>query len=294
MNARSIALDDDERTKTFEMYIESTDAYAVVYHANWFRFMDRAAQRAFERAEDKGGHERWFKHANDDVAFAETSVGAIEEVKYARAGALGERATCSTTVLERTPRAIVLHQRLVNDDQEVFISANVTYEIGGGDERWRARAKTPERFGAYATTSIEVYRDEQTSARGVGVNDVLRFFERARTDMIGGARALAELRSASDGATVVVSRLDAEFPRTIVRPLARIRQCEVRTRVTMKRLQVVFHQELWDLDENRCVAAADVACVCLDSTTMKPRSCPRALVDVFAPFAQNVERFINK
>ena len=153
-----------------------------------------------------------------------------------------------------------------------------------GDETFAAPWEMED--GRCASTAVRMYRGERSAAQRSHV-DILRFFERARTDAIGGSDALSALQD--DGVVVVVSRLQAYFPRgdgsqskssSSVIPVY-----DVKSTVELKRrgIQVVFHQAMF-ADDGACVGYGDVTCTCLDAKTMRPMPCPPPLVDTFAPF----------
>lgn len=267
-----------------KVYIEDTDAYGVVYYANYFRFTDRAAQEAFECATEQG--RGWFEGAS--ASFRELSLVSISNVKYARGAVLGDEVIVRTTIMDADAHHVRLMQDVIDQHGGLYLSAQTTYARPDG-----ARAATTGIGAAQAstapswsTTRVMVYRDEQSGGVGGGCShvDVMRFFERGRSDAIGGSAALAELKS-KHNVIAVVSRLDAVFPMKIFADITRAHACEVRSTVTLKRrnIQVVFHQELYDVASGERVAAANITCTCLDAANMKPISCPPALIDIFAP-----------
>ena len=289
----------DERAR---VYIEHTDAYGVVFYANYFAFASNAAE-ALGRVAAGGGGGGGAGGANaGGFDFGRAfRCARIEHCKYARAATLGDAIAVRSEVVRADERSATLRQEIVsaNDDADetVFLSAEITYAGAGaetddsvgvgdtaGDETFAAPWEMED--GRCASTAVRMYRGERSAAQRSHV-DILRFFERARTDAIGGSDALSALQD--DGVVVVVSRLQAYFPRgdgsqskssSSVIPVY-----DVKSTVELKRrgIQVVFHQAMF-ADDGACVGYGDVTCTCLDAKTMRPMPCPPALVDTFAPF----------
>ena len=75
-------------TKTrFDVYIEDTDHYAVVYYANYFRFCAKAFENALRMRGEFG--------RDDDVV----ECYRIEEAKYQQPAVLGDVLTVETTIV---------------------------------------------------------------------------------------------------------------------------------------------------------------------------------------------------
>lgn len=254
-------------------YIEHTDAYGVMFYANHFRALADAVEELGD-------------------GFRRVRATDIVGCRYARAVRLGEAWVTTSEVMEARGDGTTVRQtmRAANDAAVTHLVADVTYarerdtgmttSVVAPD--WRART------GA-ATTRIRMFRGESSRGDdGCSHVDVLRFFERGRTDAIGGSDALAKLRD-EHGVVVVVSRLEASFPERIVPRRENdgsIPTCEVRSFVEIKRrgLEIVFHQALYDSDGVTCLGRGSIACACLDGASMRPKSCPPALADAFAPF----------
>jgi acyl-CoA thioesterase FadM len=174
---------------------------------------------------------------------------------------------------------------------------------------------TPRRF----CTSIVAYRDELSRGEfGFCDSDALRFFERNRTEAIGGSGALESLRAR--GVIVVVSsmtgvryapggmealfavRTDDATGETggetrVERKKygSRMRTLYSRSSTALKRrgLQIVFSHELAVRENGRSeldawdaslavIASAEVTCTCLSAETGRPVRCPEDLAKRFA------------
>ena len=186
-----------------------------------------------------------------------------------------------------------LRQEIVSADDEetVFLVADVTYGVvdPSDDSESNVNVATlecPFVASEGATTDVKLFRNERSLGSSCSHVDALRFFERGRTDAIGGPDALSELKE-TFGVVVVVSRLEARFAERITSSAAAstIPDWTVASSVEMKRrgIQIVFHQSLVT-DDGACVGYAAITCTCLDGVSMRPISCPEALVERFAPF----------
>ena len=125
------------------------------------------------------------------------------------------------------------------------------------------------------STPVELTADELNgSSNSPSEADVLRWFERNRTDAIGGGSGLAELQAA--GCLVVVSALDdfrlcsgAEWGGSTV---------TVRSRVTVKRRGMIIRFEQTVSDGGALLARGRVTCACVDASTMSLMEAPPALL----------------
>ena len=122
-------------------------------------------------------------------------------------------------------------------------------------------------------TPIRVYGDEVcASANEIGV---LRYFERGRTDAIGGASGLQQLQAA--GTLIVVTGISC----LRIAADAQIRGGDdllVRSRVQMRARNTlaIFQQSLWRGD---CLLAeGEVTCASISAHDMKLSPCPPEIV----------------
>ena len=214
----------------------------------------------------------------------------IENCKYSRAATLGDVVRVRSTATRVEKGEATLRQEIVSADDEetVFLVADVTYGVvDDSDSNVNvASLECPFAASEGATTDVRLFRNERSLGSSCSHVDALRFFERGRTDAIGGPDALSELKE-TFGVVVVVSRLEARFAERITSSAAAstIPDWTVASSVEMKRrgIQVVFHQSLVT-DDGACVGYAAITCTCLDGVSMRPISCPEALVERFAPF----------
>lgn len=262
------------------VYIEHTDAYQVMFYANYFRFAADACEEALAESGVGGGG-------------VEARMVAVRNCKYARAARLGDDVRVRTRWVrsEEASRRATFEQTVEDARGEAYLSAEVTYALSDDARGGLTTVDDPHGDVETSETMVRLFRDEQSrGADGSSHVDVLRYFERGRTDAIGGSDALSELKE-KHGVVVVVSRLEAEFPERILPresldAASGIPTCGVKSTVEFKRrnIQVVFHQALYAPDGFTCVGRADITCTCLDAATMRPISCPDTLVQKFVAF----------
>ena len=109
---------------------------------------------------------------------------------------------------------------------------------------------------------------EEFAAPCPSVHDVLRWFERSRSDHLGGPEALQEVTDR--GILVVVARID-DFEYVQPGNLKHGVRWEVRTVLHTSKAKLTFDERLiMQMDaEEVAVARALVQCVCIDATTRR-------------------------
>ena len=292
-NARATTIEDEATASVtsvseFRVYIEHTDGYGVVFYARYFGFLAQACE-AFARASTTGtGTGTGTARDGSGFDFARARCVKIENCKYSRAATLGDVVRVRSTATRVEKGEATLRQEIVSADDEetVFLVADVTYGVVDDSNVNVASLECPFAASEGATTDVKLFRSERSLGSSCSHVDALRFFERGRTDAIGGPDALSELKE-TFGVVVVVSRLEARFAERITSSAAAstIPDWTVASSVEMKRrgIQIVFHQSLVT-DDGACVGYAAITCTCLDGVSMRPISCPEALVERFAPF----------
>ena len=233
-----------------KVYIEHTDAYQVVYHANYFKFLRRGREAALfgHRArDDDGDHHHHHHHADAPLApdllppSCDTLlVVAVDDVVFARSATLGDDLIVRTRFLGAGERTLTLRQEVLHAaDETLMLAATVVVApvdaagaplgVGVGarvdaadDPAWLARSNgmcvdsdlgadsdstIPGDDSPSATTEVTLFESELSLGNGASDADALRWFERGRTDAIGGADALAELKE-KEGIVVVVSKMN--------------------------------------------------------------------------------------
>lgn len=234
-----------------KVYIEHTDAYQVVYHASYFKFLRRGREAALfgHRARDDHGDDHHQHHHHADAPLAPDLlppscdtllVVAVDDVVFARSATLGDDLIVRTRFLGAGERTLTLRQEVLRAaDETLMLAATVVVAptdaagaplgVGVGarvdaadDPAWLARSNgvcvdsdsvadsdptIPGDDSPSATTEVTLFESELSLGNGASDADVLRWFERGRTDAIGGADALAELKEI-DGIVVVVSKMN--------------------------------------------------------------------------------------
>ena len=316
------------------VYIEHTDAYQVVYHSNYFKFLWRARE-----AYVFGGG---MATALDNLSFDPSAAGwdhldvvAIDDCKFAQSAVLGDDLLVRTTLVGIGEGTLAMRQEVVRAaDGALMLAATVTVAptdingapaaippelrgacasgVGHADPTWLAEAAASmsvegdESRGdentavsasdgdgtATTETAVTLFESELSlgSTRGASDADVLRWFERDRTEAIGGADALSALKE-RDGVIVVVSGMDGFRCRPgnirsgtsgLTVNNRRMAGVRVRSRIEMRRrnIQVAFTQRLFD-EDGACVARAEVVCTCLSRDAGRPVKCPDVLLEKF-------------
>jgi acyl-CoA thioester hydrolase len=125
------------------VYFEDTDAYGIVYYANYLKFMERA-RSDFIRAV---GVDQAAELKATGSAYAVVEV----DIKYRRPGRLGDDLQVVSTVQQVRASSVDIHQR-VRRGQEVLTDARVTAAFLDGQGRPRRQPKDwVEKFKAITT-----------------------------------------------------------------------------------------------------------------------------------------------
>jgi acyl-CoA thioesterase FadM len=337
------------------VYIEHTDAYQVVYHANYFKFLARGREEALFgprggeivaalRGRSEGGGEGSAGDEGDILATSVCLVAApLVRARAARVlipATLGDDLIVTSRVVQVDARrqTVTFEQTVVDAATRVerFAATTTVATLFSdddhpddalffdGDDReppWRAlrSAARDEKtsFDNTFVTPVTLHREELgVGEYGFCEADTLRFFERNRTDAIGGSAALAKLKD-EDGIIVVVSGMediafapggmhrllvaeeseaDKDATKKKAAPPLRMQTVFSRSATAIKRrgLQIAFKHELvatpsvsnsdadaWSSDA-AVLARAEVTCTCLSAETGRPVRCPEDLAARFA------------
>ena len=320
-----------ESTSDFDVYIEDTDHYAVVYYANYFRFCARAFENMLlEMRNDDAttlttredlGEERG-EFYDDDDEFGAWWCDHIEEAKYVSPAILGDRIRVESTVIaenisddEREKSWVVKHliRKMGGDDDDdddfattVSFTCQSRYRSRRGGRKssnWdRESSDSASSSGSGGSSSSRSETDRRRATnirffaselnhRSVWHVDVLRWFERNRTDLIGGPKALESLKSEDECVVVVSSISNVTIFTDVIEdmivqssrgahPSSLLSFSSVR--FLRRDVQCEFDQRVVGLadapnDDLRVVASGKITCTVLKRENMRPRKSPRAL-----------------
>jgi acyl-CoA thioester hydrolase len=122
------------------VYFEDTDAYGVVYYANYLRFMERA-RSDFLRAV---GVDQAAELSASGSAYVVVDVN----IRYKKPGRLGEDLLVLTTVDQVRASSVLIHQRVMRGEEQLT-DARVTAAFLDGEGRPRRQPKEwVEKFNA--------------------------------------------------------------------------------------------------------------------------------------------------
>jgi acyl-CoA thioester hydrolase len=99
------------------VYFEDTDAYAVVYYANYLKFMERARSDMIRAA----GVDQFAELERSGSAY----VVADLTIQYKRPARLGDDLVVISTVEQVRAASVLIHQRVIRSD-ELLTDARVT------------------------------------------------------------------------------------------------------------------------------------------------------------------------
>jgi acyl-CoA thioesterase FadM len=261
---------------------------------------------------------------DDDDEFGAWWCDHIEEAKYVSPAILGDRIRVESTVIaenisddEREKSWVVKH--LIrkmggdDDDDDDFATTTVSFTCqsryrsrrggrkssnwdressdsasssGSGGSSSSSRSETDRR----RATNIRFFASE-LNHRSVWHVDVLRWFERNRTDLIGGPKALESLKSEDECVVVVSSISNVTIFTDVIEdmivqssrgahPSSLLSFSSVR--FLRRDVQCEFDQRVVGLadapnDDLRVVASGKITCTVLKRENMRPRKSPRAL-----------------
>jgi acyl-CoA thioester hydrolase len=110
------------------VYFEDTDAYGVVYYANYLKFMERARSDMIRAV----GVDQAAELRASGSAYAVVEV----DIKYLRPGRLGEDLLVVSSIEEVRAASVLIHQRVIRGEQQLA-DARVTAAFLDGQGRPR-------------------------------------------------------------------------------------------------------------------------------------------------------------
>jgi acyl-CoA thioester hydrolase len=125
------------------VYFEDTDAYGIVYYANYLKYMERA-RSDFIRA---AGVDQFEELRRSGSAYAVVEV----DIRYRQPARLGDDLVVVSTVDQVRASSVLIHQRVMRGKQQLT-EARVTAAFLDGEGRPRRQPKDwVEKFNKIAT-----------------------------------------------------------------------------------------------------------------------------------------------
>jgi acyl-CoA thioester hydrolase len=130
----------DEHHFALSVYFEDTDAYGIVYYANYLKFMERA-RSDFIRAV---GVDQAAELRSTGSAYAVVEV----DIRYRKPARLGDDLVVVSTVEQIRASSVLIHQRVMRGEEQLT-DARVTAAFLDGEGRPRRQPKDwTEKFKA--------------------------------------------------------------------------------------------------------------------------------------------------
>jgi acyl-CoA thioester hydrolase len=122
----------NEHRFALTVYFEDTDAYGIIYYANYLRFMERA-RSDFLRAV---GVDQMAELEATGSAYAVVEV----DIRYKKPGRLGDDLLIVSTVEQVRASSVLIHQRVMRGEEQLT-DARVTAAFLDGQGRPRRQPK---------------------------------------------------------------------------------------------------------------------------------------------------------
>jgi acyl-CoA thioester hydrolase len=122
----------NEHRFALSVYFEDTDAYGIVYYANYLKFMERA-RSDFLRAV---GVDQAGELARSGSAYAVVEV----DIRYKKPARLGDDLRVISTVERVRASSVLIHQRVMRSDEQLT-DARVTAAFLDGEGRPRRQPR---------------------------------------------------------------------------------------------------------------------------------------------------------
>ena len=132
-----------EHRFALSVYFEDTDAYGIIYYANYLKFMERARSDMIRAV----GVDQAAELARSGSAYAVVEV----DIKYRRPGRLGDDLQVVSSVEQVRASSVDIHQRVMRGT-ELLTDARVTAAFLDGEGRPRRQPSDwVEKFKAITT-----------------------------------------------------------------------------------------------------------------------------------------------
>ena len=288
-----------------QVYIEFTDCFQVVYYANYWRFCAQAREAALGAAllrdvlRDADGRLTVLSIAGGRLA-SPAVLGDVLAVRSHVVAADGGRLVFRQAVSPAGAPPGAAKPHAVCDVTVGFTHARTGELLPLPEALAAALAALPAPpphapvlpvadNAAVAETRVLLCSDELGPGGLPSESDVLRWFERNRTDAIGGGAGLRALQAA--GVLVVVTsvgpvQVDTRAAAAVAR--GEVAEVVVRSGVVARRKGTffVFRQEVYAAGEGAALLAqGEVTCACVAAADMKLCPAPQPLLARLAPGA---------
>jgi len=251
----------------FQVYIEDTDAYGVLYNANYVKYY----ARAFET-----------------IVGNECVISKIDEQKFKGSPGLGENVLVQAEQIDETDSTSKWTVVLTSDDEDsIYNMAQVTLSRSASfdcDEVLDIDGSWIEQIDSFRLFQDEIemrfLNDKQTSF--LSLFTVMKLFERSRSNFIGGPDNLKRLKD-EEGLLCVVTSVDngalqgnalddykSDTDLTL----------KVKNNFHIKRKKMIdCYQTLLSLDHTSIIAQAKISILAIDSESRRPKAIPKWLMD---------------
>mmetsp|Transcript_23360 Transcript_23360/g.46559 ORF Transcript_23360/g.46559 Transcript_23360/m.46559 type:complete len:422 (+) Transcript_23360:309-1574(+) len=195
---------------TFNVYIEDTDAYGVIYNSNYLRAYERAMSHYHRGLDDLSNEKsrRWILSEIDNQKFL-SSPGLGEE--YVVRGELLERPSVDEEVWKVELTSEQYDARKVHNSATITLSRSSSLVRQGSADGFDGNGKTFEKkFTSYhdefdAHHYDPTYFSDSNFVRThllpnhhIPLRNAMNFFERSRTDYLGGPDSLSRMQIEED------------------------------------------------------------------------------------------------
>lgn len=297
------------RSPKFRVYIEDTDAYGVMYNSNYVRAYERALLQYAPLSKHRS--------AVESAEWRKWVLSSINSQKFRSSPALGENYVIRGELIESSYDGAFMETwelELLTENGVVHNSATITMSA---PSYATSQQISLNQNGKVLERSYMPYHDEFThfyDAKSfkhnyyIPMRNVMNFFERSRTDLLGGPDSLRKMQVEDDLIWVVTSvengrllvggehfvsessvddiSVDDYLPESEMKKIVGEskffyanpgKEVIVQTAVEVKRRGMIIecHQSLLMADkqnQKKLLAQATVTCVALKGSTRRPTS----------------------
>jgi acyl-CoA thioesterase FadM len=237
-----------------QVFIEDTDAYGIVYNGNYLRFYERALQGFAPASSILEKNDPW-------------TIVRVNKHRFKQSPVLGDSFIVTGTKLPSDTIGEETWDLVMKSPTDV----NVIYNTAVVTVATKLLTM-PSYLQSNIVSSIDfdfmVYRDEFDS-QVLPLRSVLNPFERVRSNILGGPKALQQLKDEQGVVFVVASVDDALLYASPCKPGETV---IVRTTLSMARRGMLFKFQHILESNGLCVAKANIDLLTLDAATRKPTS----------------------